>query len=375
MEPLPPLPLSSSPSGGGSPLQLEECIEEVLKLTLISSIQGKLLTGLSNEYCANLLRDDPSDPLPTNNVVPLGFQLNYFAIALSTTGFQVSKWSQSSLFPILKEVDFKLNVQEPFLSQLSDGLKTIEGRCAVGKFKRFQSGHFLLFNKCLMAQVQAVQQYASFHEMLEAEGLSKVLPGVTSIEEGVQFYRSFYSEEKERSNGVLALCLSIPTSQLYVIMASILSGLSYSGVQKLLGFVQTIGTNPESLPPPSSTLLSTFLAPTNPDVKGSTLTNGARALAKHANRSSEGYWGALSGNGIMTRTFCDYEKNKHAMDVIIRLFTQCSWMNMHIVPPHGIVFEIRNDDGYGARWSGDGTKFIGFLEPYMVDGHSNRWKH
>ncbi|XP_011091624.1 uncharacterized protein LOC105172005 isoform X1 [Sesamum indicum] len=399
MEPLPPSPSSSPPSGGGSPLQLEDCIEEVLKLTLMSSIQGKLHTGLSNEYCANLLRDDPSDPLPTNNEVPKGvicYPL-YKRLALSlcqsihsgalcteceevipvhedqSSKNKDKEWNKlivgegSALLQILKEVDFELDVQEPFFSQLSDGLKTIEGRCAVGKYKRFQSGHFLLFNKCLMAQVQDVRQYASFHEMLETEGLSKVLPGVTSIEEGVQVYRRFYSEEKERSNGVLAICVSIPTSQLYVVMASILSGLSYSGIQKLLGFVQTIGTNPESLPPPSSTLLSTFLAPNNPDVKGSTLTNGARALAKHANRSSEGYWGAPRGN--------DSEKNKHAMDVIIRLLTQCSWMNMHIVPPHGIVFEIRNDDGYGARWSGDGTKFIGFLEPYTVDGHSNRWKH
>lgn len=29
---------------------------------------------------------------------------------------------------------------------------------------------------------------------------------------------------------------------------------------------------------------------------------------------------------------------------------------MHIVPPHGVVFEIRVYDGYGARWSQDGTK-------------------
>lgn len=40
---------------------------------------------------------------------------------------------------------------------------------------------------------------------------------------GVQIYRNFYSEEKERSNGVLAICVQIPTSQLRVIMAAILS--------------------------------------------------------------------------------------------------------------------------------------------------------
>lgn len=48
---------------------------------------------------------------------------------------------------------------------------------------------------------------------------------------------------------------------------------------------------------------------------------------------------------------------------------------MHIVPPHGVVFEIRDANGYGARWSKDGSKFIGFLEPYMEDGHSKGWRH
>lgn len=33
------------------------------------------------------------------------------------------------------------------------------------------------------------------------------------------------------------------------------------------------------------------------EVKGSKLTDGARALAKHLNRSSDGYWGTFCGSG------------------------------------------------------------------------------
>ncbi|XP_041993922.1 uncharacterized protein LOC121744447 [Salvia splendens] len=203
--------------------------------------------------------------------------------------------------------------------------------------------------------------------MLEVENLENILPGVSSIEEGVQIYRNFYSEEKERSNGVLAICVQVSTSQLRVIAASILSGLGCGGVQKLLGFVETVGSNPELLPPAPSTLLSTFVSPHNPDVKGSILTNSARALAKHVNRSSEGYWGLLHGS--------DEEKNRHAGEIISLLVAECSWMNMHIVRPHGTVFEIGNDRGYGARWSVDGSKFIGFLEPYAIDGYAKGWRH
>ncbi|GFP85192.1 hypothetical protein PHJA_000662900 [Phtheirospermum japonicum] len=370
----------SPPSPGTSPVQLKDCVGELMKFTLNSSIKGELQTGLSNHYCSNLLEeDDPSNPSLTNAAsrgvpsYPLYKRLASSLYQCIQSGALCTVYNElipvpqddslkkkdeelnklvmekgSALLSMLKQVNFELHVQEPYFSQLNDGLKTIEGRCGVGNYKRMQSGHILLFNKCLMLQVQDIRQYASFHEMLETESLAQVLPGVSSIDEGVQIYRNFYSEEKERSNGVLAICVKMPTSQPHNIMASILSGLSYSGVQKLLGFVETTGTDPELLPPPASTLLSTFLAPHNPD-------NLLRFEFEP--------------------TPADSEKNRHAMDVIRRLLTQCSWMNMHMIRPHGNVFEIRTDDGYGARWSGDGTKFIGFLEPYMSDGHSCGWKH
>lgn len=44
------------------------------------------------------------------------------------------------------------------------------------------------------------------------------------------------------------------------------------------------------------------------------------------------------------------------MDMIGRLIASCCWLNVHIVQPHGVVFEIREVNGYGARWSMDGTK-------------------
>lgn len=205
--------------------------------------------------------------------------------------------------------------------------------------------------------------------MLEAENLSQVLPGVKSTEEGIEIYRKFYTEEKERSNGVLAICVSNSSlvGQPSILLAIIISELSYEGVQSLLGQAHTTGTISTALPPPKSTLLSSFMLTYNTNVKGSTLTHGSRALAKHADRSSNKYWGNLNGS--------DSDKNNLAMGVIMDLITNSCWLNVYIVQPHGAVFEIRVEEGYGARWSKDGTKFIGFLEPYMDDGHLKGWKH
>ncbi|TYH83579.1 hypothetical protein ES332_D02G141600v1 [Gossypium tomentosum] len=379
--------------------RLRECIEEVTKFSLQSHINKSLNfeLQLSPEFCSNLLLDsDLIDPNPDiSKGVPSYPLYKHLALALNqsiVSGFicsrqgnsalmrdeisseQKEKWNKLvstkglELINIMNTIDFELHVQEPFFSMSRDGFKTIEGWCAVGKYNNIEPGSMILLNKCLVLEVQDVRHYATFSKMLEAESISQVLPGVKSTEEaGLQTYRKFYTEEEERSYGVIAICVSNLVVQPAILLASILSELSYEGVQSLLGLAHTTGTISDVLSPPKSTLLSSFMLSYNPDVKGSTLTHGARALAKHVNRSSNKYWGNLNGS--------DSNKNKLAMGVIMDLISNSCWLNMYTVQPHGDVFEIRVAEGYGARWSKDGYKFIGFLEPYMDDGHLKGWKH
>ncbi|KAK8548109.1 hypothetical protein V6N12_061030 [Hibiscus sabdariffa] len=337
--------------------RLGECIEELTKFTLQSHINKSLNfeLQLSHDFCSNLLVDtDATDPNPDilkgvpsyPLYKPLGLALNQSMVS----GFVCSRQGNSALMrdeisakqmeewnKLVSAEGHKL-INEPFFSMFRDGLKTIEGRCAVGKHDNIEPGSMILMNKCLVLEVQDVRRYATFSKMLEAEGISQVLPGVKSTEEGVQIYRKFYTEEKERSNGALAICVSNLVAQPSILLAGILSKLSYEGVQRLLGLAHTTGTIADALPPPKSTLLSSFMLPYNPDVKGSTLTHGARALAKHVDRSSNS------------------NKNDLAMGVILNLITNSCWLNVYTVQPHGDVFEIRVAEGYGARWSKDGTK-------------------
>lgn len=356
--------------------------------------------GLSKDYCSRLLQLDEAQPLPDLNTgvrrgVPTYPLYKHLARALEraiasgsfdrerleSDSIPVDKslrgkegeWNElilakgSEILKILEDVDFELHVQEPYFSQLRAGVKSVEGRCAVGNYNRIAPGALLLFNKCLLLKVQKVNRYSTFSEMLKVESLSKVLPGVETIEEGVQVYRKFYDEEKEISNGVLAIYVSKPDSQPYISLANLLLGLSNDGVGHLLGMMHTAGTLPTPLPPPRSDLVESSMKPHHPNVKGCFLTDAARALAKHANRSSEGWWGCFSGN--------DSDKNRHASEVINRLLDGCCWMNVHFIQPHQGVFEVRVAEGYGARWSADGKEFIGFLEPYTEEGYSKGWKH
>ncbi|XP_071727794.1 uncharacterized protein, partial [Rutidosis leptorrhynchoides] len=390
-------------------LKLKDYIEPLLYFTLTSSIEQTLDidTGLTDEFCSNLLKDDEHDrayslsdsdsssgvpPYPLYK--PLASSALYKSILSGSvqrinatippfiihedSSFSLKQkeceWNKvilekgSDLIKTLESVEFELHCQEPFFSQLKDGKNTVEGRCASAVYNRIDSGSLVLFNKCLLLQVEDVHRYSSFSIMLASEGLDKVLPGVETIKQGTQIYRKFYSEEKEKLEGVIAIHVKPPTSsQPCNYLAAILSALHYDGIQRLLGIAQTVGTIPDALPLPRSTLVSAFSVPHNPDVKSSVLSDGARALAKHVNRGNGKFWGSFSGN--------DSCKNAIALKVISDLIAHCCWINVHIVPPHGAVFEIRVQDGYGARWSLKPTKFIGFLEPYMEDGFTKGWKH
>lgn len=85
------------------------------------------------------------------------------------------------------------------------GEKTIEGRLKKGKWSEVKKGDEILFNESLVTEVISVREYSSFEEMLRMEGLSKVLPGYESIEDGVTEYRRFFSEDEEKRYGVIAI--------------------------------------------------------------------------------------------------------------------------------------------------------------------------
>jgi hypothetical protein len=60
---------------------------------------------------------------------------------------------------------------------------------------------------------------------------------------------------------------------------------------------------------------------------------GARALTKHAHRSSEGFWGLAKGTEI--------EKNENADSVANIIVDECVWINAHILPHSEMIIEVK----------------------------------
>ncbi len=129
----------------------------------------------------------------------------------------------------------------------------------------------------------------------------------------------------------------------------------------MLGFRKTTGS--QDLPWPTKDILlqnfnklNTIL--TDEELKRlkhpPRLTVGARALCKHAHRSSEGFWGIIKGT--------ESEKNEQAEGVAKSIVNEAIWVNAHILPHSEHIIECRNEKGYGIRWT-IGGEFRGFLEP------------
>ncbi|KAI9245078.1 hypothetical protein BDA99DRAFT_543771 [Phascolomyces articulosus] len=102
------------------------------------------------------------------------------------------------------------------------------------------------------------------------------------------------------------------------------------------------------------------------------LSVGAKALSKHWHRDrEEQFWGVCTGT--------ETKKNEHANQILIKILSDPVWINLHSLPHDRTVYEIRQSQGYGVRWTidekGGAWDFRGFLEPQMEDGHASKWVH
>lgn len=99
-----------------------------------------------------------------------------------------------------------LDVQEPYLSFILNGQKTVEGRLNKGKFKDLKIGDILLIGpdeKRFL--IEGITLYKSFREMIEKEGIENVIPDKDNIDEAEAVYCKFYTKEQEKEFGVMAI--------------------------------------------------------------------------------------------------------------------------------------------------------------------------
>lgn len=109
-----------------------------------------------------------------------------------------------------------------------------------------------------------------------------------------------------------------------------------------------------AIPPVKSLLIEACEKPFNNEI-----TIAQRAWEKHVGRLEDQFWGEVKGN--------NQQKQQIVMEKINYILDHKTWWNVFFHYKHELVFEIREKEGHGIRWSHGGKHLIGFLEFFMND--------
>lgn len=105
-------------------------------------------------------------------------------------------------------MEYNKHVSEPWFSFIEQGNKTCEGRLRKGDFLRIQVGDYIRFQhnkRSFSVRVTSLTHYSNFNDYLITETLADCLPGIGTIQEGLDVYHQFFSEKEEYLYGVVAI--------------------------------------------------------------------------------------------------------------------------------------------------------------------------
>jgi ASC-1-like (ASCH) protein len=88
-----------------------------------------------------------------------------------------------------------LHVQNMWYDKIESGQKRWEGRLNDGSVKHIEVDDVIEFSSedrhPLKLKVISILHYPNFEKMLEGDGLPRMLPGIGSLQEGLEIYRGF----------------------------------------------------------------------------------------------------------------------------------------------------------------------------------------
>lgn len=110
----------------------------------------------------------------------------------------------------------EFTLQRKYIELIKSGRKTVEGRINSGGFRNFKVGDQVRFfdgknpDFDVICEVVGMGRYAGFKQMLEAEGVPRMIPDAESLNEAVAIYNRIPSyTERAKRNGVIALRIKV----------------------------------------------------------------------------------------------------------------------------------------------------------------------
>lgn len=112
--------------------------------------------------------------------------------------------------------EYYKHLSEPWFTLIKLGIKTCEGRLKKGDFSNMNKGDVIYFNnddfgfnRVICCRITSIHYYDTFEAYLRGESLHNCLPGVDTLEEGVNTYYKYYSPKQEETYKIVAIRLKI----------------------------------------------------------------------------------------------------------------------------------------------------------------------
>ena len=106
---------------------------------------------------------------------------------------------------------FDIHCDDPWFTYIRQGIKPVEGRKKTHSYKKIKAGDQINFSngqESFFANVTEIREYDSIEKYLEDVSLENALPGIKSIEEALNIYYQWSTEEKVRQYGFLGIFIT-----------------------------------------------------------------------------------------------------------------------------------------------------------------------
>ena len=103
---------------------------------------------------------------------------------------------------------YTIHCEDPWFTYIRQGIKPVEGRKKTHTYTKIKIGDQINFTNgtdSFLANVTEIREYDSLEKYFDDVTLEKALPGITSIEEGLDIYHQWSTEEKIRQYGFLGI--------------------------------------------------------------------------------------------------------------------------------------------------------------------------
>lgn len=120
-------------------------------------------------------------------------------------------WTQLEHFvrSVATSTIHETTVLEPYFSLIESGEKLYEGRAFDNERLKYRVSDILVmrneFGQTMSRKIKNLVVADSFAQLFDKVGLKNILPNVESVAQGVQVYRQWVDEKRERACGVVAI--------------------------------------------------------------------------------------------------------------------------------------------------------------------------